>query len=127
MRTVDYRESKNIFQRTKANRRMKVENSFYNTTLESGFRLRHYEQQAVSQEVQVLDFFEDNPNRLITRCELHRLILKRCPVSSITRALANLKKSGKIIRTSEKRDGMYGRPMFCWKLADAQRQSELFQ
>lgn len=100
--------------------------SHHNTTHEGGARLARFEGQAKSQEEQVLEFFGTHSGSTYTRSELHLQIMQRAPVSSITRALANLKKKNKIERTTEKRDGNYGRPQYCWRLADAQRQPDLF-
>ena len=89
----------------------------YNTTHESGSLLQKFESQGKSQEARLLKYFQANPASSWTRSELHRVIMRKCPVSSITRALANLKNRGLIERTADKRDGDFGRPMYLWRLA----------
>jgi len=99
----------------------------FNSTHESGAFLKKIERKAESQEVQLLKYFQANPASSWTRAELHRVILKDCPVSSITRGLANLKNRGQIERTAEKRDGDFGRPMYCWRLISREgEQDDMF-
>ncbi len=104
-----------------------MQNSHYNTTSEGGELLRKFEANAKSQEARLYEFFKRRPNEGWTRAELHRVILHECPVSSITRALANLKRVGLIWRTTGKRNGEYGRPQHLWRLAiRPNEQAEMF-
>ena len=104
-----------------------MHNSHYNTTSEGGELLRKFEANAQSQEARLYEFFKKYSNTQWTRTELHHVILRKCPVSSITRALANLKKAGLIKRTPDKRNGEYGRPQHLWRLAiRPNEQAEMF-
>lgn len=95
-----------------------MHDSFYNTTHERGADLKKREVKAESQEARVLRYFQANPHGSWTRSELHRVILRNAPVSSITRTLANLKSRGEIERTDDQRDGDFGVPMYTWRLAN---------
>lgn len=88
--------------------------SYYNTTKESGTTLKNNVAKAKSQEVIIYSEFlsgkEINPK------ELFNTFSKQMPITSIRRALTNLTKQGKLIKTDEKRIGMYGRSEYVWKL-----------
>lgn len=104
-----------------------MQSSHYNTTSEGGELLRKFEANAKSQEARLYEFFKKHSRTQWTRSELHTVILRQCPVSSITRALANLKKSGLIERTNDKRKGDYGRPQHLWRFViHANEQADMF-
>jgi len=48
------------------------------------------------------------------------------PLTSVRRAITNLQKQGKLIKTEETKVGLYGRPEYKWRLAVSSRQGELF-
>lgn len=88
--------------------------SYYNTTNESGATLKNNVEKAKSQEEKLLEHFYNfvwgfNPSLLHSAFESY-------PITSIRRALTNLTKQGKLIKTYEKRIGMYGRSEYVWKL-----------
>ena len=88
--------------------------SYFNTTNESGTTLKNNVAKAKSQEEEILKHFENfvcgfNPSLLHSAFESY-------PSTSIRRALTNLTKQGKLIKTNEKRIGMYGRSEYVWKL-----------
>lgn len=92
--------------------------TFYNTTGETGYKLKKYQRQSIKQEERILNFFHEHPDAEMTRPELHEHVLTEAPVSSITRALSDLRDQGKLVRTTRKRQGTYGRECHCWRLAN---------
>ena len=104
--------------------------TYFNTTNESGATLKNNVAKAKSQEKEILNIFLDD----IIRMETIYFISDKdtneykgytpsqmtfyfdYPITSIRRALTNLTKQGKLIKTDEKRIGMYGRSEYVWKL-----------
>ena len=97
--------------------------TYFNTTNESGATLNNNVAKAKSQEEEILDIFKMDykywkdlqeylgmsPTDLLD-------YFPKYPITSIRRALTNLTKQGKLIKTDEKRIGMYGRSEYVWKL-----------
>lgn len=97
--------------------------SYFKTTNESGTTLKNNVAKAKSQEEEILKLFKldfkhwkdlkeylgMSPTDLID-------YFPEYPITSIRRALTNLTKQGKLIKTNEKRIGMYGRSEYVWKL-----------
>ena len=95
--------------------------SYHNTTNESGTTLKNNVAKAKSQEEEILEFFKyvnyfNEFNSTPSELQMLNLKLKKYPITSIRRALTNLTKQGKLIKTDEKRIGMYGRSEYVWKL-----------
>ena len=95
--------------------------SYFNTTNESGTTLNNNVAKAKSQEEEIIDFFKyvnsfNEFNSTPSELQMLNLKLKIYPITSIRRALTNLTKQGKLIKTDEKRIGMYGRSEYVWKL-----------
>ena len=101
---------------------------YFNTTNESGTTLKNNVAKAKSQEKIILRFFNEDKN-ILEGSEFEKNIgfspsqfvgglfsLYNMPITSIRRALTNLTKQGKLIKTNEKRIGMYGRSEYVWKL-----------
>ena len=86
--------------------------TYFNTTNESGATLKNNVAKAKSQEEEILNYFkfeiESTPFTILLDFDY--------PITSIRRALTNLTKQGKLIKTNEKRIGMYGRSEYVWKL-----------
>lgn len=87
--------------------------SYFNTTNESGTTLKNNVAKAKSQEVIIFTLF--SPSLNWSPAELQGYFINM-PITSIRRALTNLTKQGKLIKTNEKRIGMYGRSEYVWKL-----------
>jgi len=97
--------------------------SYFNTTNESGTTLKNNVAKAKSQEEEILNLFIFNKMHFINKIyKNYKLGLSpsqiglNYPITSIRRALTNLTKQGKLIKTNEKRIGMYGRSEYVWKL-----------
>lgn len=91
--------------------------SYYNTTNVTGPLLKKYQQKTVNQNIEIMEFFNQNPKAQVTRAELHEHVLQDAPVSSITRSLSNLKDEGRLIKTKRRmKVGKYGRYMHSWRL-----------
>ena len=92
-----------------------MNNSYYNTTRVAGAKLAEYEARAKGQEVDVMRYFRDRPDRLISPEQVHRAVMSNAPRRSVARALANLTANGILEKTDHQVTGKYGRPIYCWR------------
>ena len=99
--------------------------TYFNTTHVRGQRLAQYDAKTDDQEAMIAEFFDKNPDTELTPEDV--LVLHpgfhSTPITSIRRAFTNLKGVGLIVKTDNQVDGMYGRPIYTWKLADPKQKS----
>lgn len=91
---------------------------YYNTNNHEGQMLLDFESQADSQEERILAIFKAKPS-LAPSQVWNAYGNKRTPITSIRRAITNLSKEGRLIKTQEKQIGMFGRPESVYKLISA--------
>lgn len=89
--------------------------SYFNTTKETGDQLASYRHKAKGQEAVIMKFFLEHPGRLFTPSQLNPL-LPRAPLTSVRRAISDLTTAGVLVKTAQKRPGLFGRPELHWKL-----------
>jgi len=93
--------------------------SYHNTNQLSGIALSRAIKKATSQENIVLLFFKAYPHRSYAPHEIRNLLemeLSNAPLTSIRRAMSNLKNNGRLIKTDEMIDGPYGSPVHRYRL-----------
>ncbi len=90
--------------------------SFYNTTNLKGQDLFEAIMQANSQEEFVLNMLKKK--RRMTASELYKHYPKPAPITSIRRALSNLKKKGLVRKTGQTKKGIYGKPEYVYEIAE---------
>lgn len=93
---------------------------FYNTTNISGDELKVACKRAASQQALVLDFFQQHPDGMYTASQVYVMLemkAKGVPLTSVRRAMSNLKIMGKLLRTSEKRKGFFGADNYKYMLS----------
>ena len=98
---------------------MRQENLFYNTINESGSDLKNSNQRVRTQNELIFDIFNDTKKPL-SPVHVHLVFEayhKSAPLTSIRRGITQLTSAGKLIKTSERVDGLYGKPNHKWKLA----------
>jgi hypothetical protein len=90
---------------------------FYNTTHEQGTQLTLFRKKSERQDATILHHFKQNPSKTFTAPELLKAIHwgVRPPLTSVRRAISDLERLGYIVK-ADKRDGMYGRSNFSYKL-----------
>jgi predicted HTH transcriptional regulator len=86
--------------------------SYFNTTNESGKQLEIFEQTAKNQESQILELMK--LYKKLSPSDVQKYF-SNFPLTSVRRALTNLSKQGKLIKTDETKIGIYGRPEFIWQ------------
>jgi len=91
---------------------------YYNTNSLSGEDLLDADNTAMKQEDRIFEFFKANNDLLMTPSEVGKELFRYTgvPLTSVRRAMSNLTKQGKLIKTEETKDGLYGKPEYCWEL-----------
>jgi len=90
----------------------------FNTTHESGALLKHYAAKAGTQNAKVLAIITQYYPSGATASNILRMFTDNTPITSIRRALTTLYDAGILDKTSERREGLYGRPECVYKLRD---------
>jgi len=91
--------------------------SYFNTTNAKGEELKGYQNKADTQDDKILSFFKSNPLDNFTPEEVWRKIFNgETPLTSVRRAITNLKNAGDLEKTKIKREGGFGRPCYCYCL-----------
>ena len=94
---------------------------FFNTTHEVRGNLKKFEAKTQTQEQKILDIFRKSTKGL-TCSEVFKIYPeKNTPLTSIRRAVSNLKDDRKLVKTMLKRPGIYGRNEFVFNLYTGQR------
>jgi hypothetical protein len=94
--------------------------SYHNTTQESGQQLIEFKDKAKTQDERVLILFKETPLSARTpssiwQAYLEKYVGKNPPLTSIRRAISNLTRDEKLIKTPHKSYGIHGRTEYNWK------------
>lgn len=103
--------------------------AYFNTTHIRGQKLVEYEAITIDQEAMIAELFRRNREVELTPEDVfqHHPGFRQVPITSVRRAFTNLKDTGVIEKTDNQVDGMYGRPVYTWKLVTRQNpQPDLF-
>jgi hypothetical protein len=92
---------------------------FFNTTSESGGTLKEYKDQAQHQNDKVMMLFKSNPSIEFSPVDVWKSVFDNStPLTSCRRAITTLEKAGLILKTENKKAGIYGRANCTWKLTN---------
>lgn len=86
--------------------------SHFNTTKESGNQLNIFNATAKNQEVQILELMI--VYKKLSPSDVQKYF-NNYPITSVRRAMTNLSNQGKLIKTDEKKVGIYGRNEYIWE------------
>ncbi len=86
--------------------------SHHNTTNEHAPLLTSLEANAKHQEKVILSVFERWKE--LTPSQVYQLVRQQYPITSVRRAITNLTARGELIKTDQKKEGMYGRNEYVW-------------
>ena len=92
---------------------------YYNTNKESGKTLRKSRKNSWSQSDIILSIFKQKPKAKFTPEEILKKLQKvhlNYPITSIRRAMSNLKSDGYLEKTDEMKQGDWGKNVHLWKL-----------
>jgi len=98
---------------------------YYNTNKETGQTLVKSRAKAQSQEDCILSYFKGVAPLLRAPHDLEFLFDHKVPITSIRRALTNLEKVGKLLKTDFMVMGTYGKMVHTWELVSYQTELEL--
>jgi predicted RNA-binding protein YlqC (UPF0109 family) len=102
-----------------------MENSYYNTNREKGETLINSNVKAKSQEEEVLSIFKERVR--LSASEAWKIYAKQgTPITSIRRAITNLCKDYKLVKTEETTEGIYGKKEHVYTLLKTSNQLTIF-
>ena len=87
---------------------------FYNSTKVANPDLSNYTNIAMEQQNTILNFAKNNPDITFSSEDVARLFPNNTPITSIRRAVCNLKKEGHLIVVGRTL-GSFNRPIFAYK------------
>ena len=93
------------------------DNSYHNTTGETGDTLAGYERKAMSQEDTVLRLVTDSQDGM-TPSDVHKCMEDGTLLTSVRRCLSNLTRRGLLRKTDELQMGVHGRLEHVWCASD---------
>lgn len=83
--------------------------TYWNTNREEADTLKNSKAKAATQQDTILEFFKDNPLQAYSPEEVHEQTGLNCPLTSVRRAMSNLKGEGLILKTDLMVMGSYGK------------------
>ncbi len=86
---------------------------FYNTIGLDPIEYQKAVRKAKKQEEKVLAIFE-NASKPVSPTDVYIVLERYYPITSIRRAITNLTDAGKLEKTDIKKEGLYGKPNYCW-------------
>ena len=88
---------------------------YYNTTNEKGADLKQHIIKTETQEAVILRLYKQH--KKLSASEVWRMFdMPGTPLTSCRRAITNLMNDGKLIKTDEKIEGLYGSPEYRYEL-----------
>lgn len=94
--------------------------AFYNTTNQTGRMLAESEKKAFTQQSEVHYIFMRSVTGLTASEVFKRYPKRNTPLTSIRRAITNLANDKFLVKTKQKRQGMYGKPEYVYELYTGQ-------
>lgn len=93
---------------------MKNSNTYFNTTDQDINYVNKRKAKNKTQEVLVYDLFKSHTtltaSEVLTASETLNLFSNKVPITSIRRAISNLQKEEKLVKTTDTKTGIYGAP-----------------
>jgi hypothetical protein len=77
---------------------------------------REKEKKAINQNEKILDLFRQNKYTDFTPAEVFLRFGQQIPLTSIRRAISDLTKAGELVKTENKRKGLFNESNNAWKL-----------
>lgn len=100
--------------------------TYYNTTNESGRTLAEYQRAAENQQEAIQMIFE-RFQRPLTPSQVHAVMSKDTPITSVRRAITNLTNEGILTKLNDKQMGVYGRPEHLWVLTPSMYEGQTYK
>ena len=96
---------------------------YYNTNNESGETLVKSKATTVSQEDKIYEYFKTSLIPVAPHCLMG--LFENTPITSVRRAVTNLEKRGKLVKTERMVMGSYGKIVHTWRLNERQLELQL--
>ena len=93
---------------------------YYNTNRETGQNLSNSQAITVSQEERILEYFIISKAYDVAPHHLLGLFQDNTPITSIRRAVTNLERAGKLVKTDVMTKGTYGKMVHTWRIKETQ-------
>jgi hypothetical protein len=78
---------------------------------------RQFVTMAGTQDDMVLKFFQDRPGLSYSPERVQEIVLPGAPITSVRRSLNTLTNAGLLVKTDQRAEGNWGRPVGMWQLA----------
>lgn len=93
--------------------------AYYNTTKESGEKLKEYQAKELTQKEKITRHFLKNKGKEFTPSEVwQKLFDIFTPITSIRRSITDLTGEGILVKTENQKKGIFGRNEHCWRYRD---------
>ena len=93
--------------------------SYYNTIHETGREVKESHEKALKQDDIILKVFYLYPDQFYTPFDIQSILIdsynKDYPITSIRRSINTLTNKDSLIKTSAKKQGLYGKNNYCWR------------
>lgn len=93
---------------------MKNSNTYFNTTDQDIDFVNKRKAKNKTQEVIVYELFKSNTT--LTASEVLNMFPKQVPITSVRRAISNLKHESKLVKTEDTKTGIYGSPEHYYRI-----------
>ena len=90
---------------------------YYNTTKAQGAELKAFTMQAKSQDMAILNVFQQINEPLAPSDVFKLAFTNDTPITSVRRGIRTLTRKGALVKTSDTQQSPYGRPEHFWDLA----------
>lgn len=91
--------------------------SYYNTTNLNGTELKKRRSKADSQDKIILSFFREHKRRMTaSEVWINAFNTDEVPITSVRRSISTLNREGKILKTNERKQGIYGASEYLWEI-----------
>ena len=92
--------------------------TYYNTTAQKGEILDNFKSKASDQNSIIMEWFKANKDKEVSTDDIWINLFDTSvvPQTSIRRSITNLTSEGLLEKLDKKKMGIYGRPVYLWKL-----------
>tara|TARA_Y100001951_G_scaffold98087_1_gene98513 strand:+ start:1232 stop:1519 length:288 start_codon:yes stop_codon:yes gene_type:complete len=91
--------------------------TYYNTTKQKGEQLKASWKRTETQDKIIMEYFRRHGRATPSQVWLHFVEHEgKVPITSIRRSITNLTSYNMLLKTEKKKEGIYGRPEYVWRL-----------
>lgn len=95
---------------------LKPGTEYFNTTELKGSKLKSAKKKSKGQNDLILNYFRSHSKILMTPSYIHKVLFdNNTPITSVRRSMTSLANQGLLKKTTEMKEGTYGREEHTWK------------